>query len=175
MTETWIPLLVQEQDYLELAAIVAERATQRVSADDAREVVVETISGSEASSPLINVASSALAKHRPWAVEDLHKLMTSGAITAQRWTRAIDVCAAHVGEFLSTQQIATESGMSVNEWRDAPRKISRHLASNYPNVNGKWPLAVLSGKSLGHSYDQAYWAITEEQAARWATAREAAK
>ena len=111
-----------------------------------------------------------LAKLVPWEVSDLRRLATSDAITAMRWARALDVCAEHVGDFLSTKQVAEESGMSVNEWRDAPRKISRHLKAHYPDVPA-WPLAVRSGRPLGINDDQVYWAISAEQAKRWRQAR----
>lgn len=169
MSVNWIPLLVPEQDYVELAELVAKRVSSREVADSDLTVQSDLSSVPPAGDP----AEAALRKHEPWDVAELRRLASSDIVTAQRWARAIDVCAGHVGQFLSTQQVAAESGMSINEWRDAPRKITRHLASHYPAVNGTWPLVVVSGKQLGHSYDQAYWAITEEQAKRWAEARTA--
>ena len=37
----------------------------------------------------------------------------------------------HVGEFISSAQLAAEAGMPINHWRDAPRKLPSHLAKHY--------------------------------------------
>ena len=90
-----------------------------------------------------------LAAHIPWSVEDLARLAEGRTATTQRWARAMDVLVdAGPGTWLPTSQVARRSGMSINEWRDAPRKISRHLKVRYPNVprdeNGHahWPLCT---------------------------------
>ena len=163
----WVPLLVPEEDYVELANLVLERVIERNEVEALE--VIQPVYAPQASQAGV-VADDALASLMPWSVEDLTRLAHSDAVTAQRWARAMDVCAERVGEYISTQDVAKAAGMTVNEWRDAPRKISRHIASQYPAAPG-WPLAVRSGRSLGHVYDQAYWAITEEQARRWREAR----
>lgn len=168
MVAEWIPLLVPSQDYIELAALVEKR--QRDRGPDATQAVVVTGQQSEVASSVPRVVSNAVAQFEAWSVADLRKLATSKALTAQRWARAMDVCSSEPERFFSTQEVAELSGMSVNEWRDAPRKISRHLASNYPGAPG-WPLVVASGRNLGHAYDQAYWAITDLQAQRWSEAK----
>jgi hypothetical protein len=86
-----------------------------------------------------------------------------------RWARAMDVASEHPEEFLSTVQIANASGMSINEWRDAPRKLPQHLTAHFP-ANIEWPLAAVGGRELGKD-DQVYWGITAEQAQRWLQVR----
>lgn len=171
MKSTWIPLLVPQEDYLELAQLVADRVADRGSP------FKDTVTLSTAVTPYEDVSGSiataeqvSLSKLEPWPLKDLGRLSESTAITAQRWALAMDVCCEHVNIFLSTQEIAQEAGMTVNEWRDAPRKISRHLKANYPSVSS-WPLAGEAGRTLGHADDQAYWAINSEQAARWIQVR----
>lgn len=173
MTAQWMPLLVPAEYYIELATLIQQR---QLSSDTEVSELMVTNSVEEAptSASWPRVVAEAVARFEAWSVGDLQRLATSGALTAQRWARAMDVCAAEPGRFFSTQEVAESSGMSVNEWRDAPRKISRHLASNYPGVPG-WPLVVASGRNLGHAYDQAYWAITELQARRWVEAKELAQ
>ncbi len=175
MTAQWVPLLVPAEYYIELATLVQQR--QLSSDTEVSELIVTNSVDAvptAATASLPRVVAEAVAQFEAWSVGDLQRLSTSTALTAQRWARAMDVCAAEPGRFFSTQEVAESSGMSVNEWRDAPRKISRHLASNYPGVPG-WPLVVASGRNLGHAYDQAYWAMTELQARRWAEAKEAAR
>lgn len=171
MTTTWIPLLVPADHFEELAALVHRRATE--DGIDVSELAVQADIDSPAPTAVTtpdDVATRTLAALEPWDLRDLTRLATSSAVTAQRWARALDVCANHVGEFLTTQQVASESGMSVNEWRDAPRKLPRHLKANYPE-GLKWPLAVKDARALGMSEDQVCWAITEEQARRWREVR----
>ncbi|WP_248581267.1 hypothetical protein [Nocardioides sp. InS609-2] len=63
--------------------------------------------------------------------------------------------------------------MTVNEWRDAPRKITRHLKANYPNVpldsHGLhiWPL-LAKGKP---GSQEVHWAMNAEQASSWRKVR----
>lgn len=165
MTDTWIPLLVPQEDYAELAALVLARTATR-GGPDWSEVAPSVVRDTRNSPDAVD----ALARFRSWSVDDLRQLANSSVTTAQRWRRAMDACARHVGEFLSTRQVADATGMSVNEWRDASRKISRHLTANYPGAPG-WPLVIQSARQVGESDDQAYWAITPDQAALWAQAR----
>jgi hypothetical protein len=175
MTTTWIPLLVPEQDYLDLAAVVAKRLSKR--GEEPRRLAVVAEDTPKPTTPLDEIVASALVEPHPWSDEDLYRLATSDAVTAQRWARAMDVCARveNQGRFLSTREVASQSGMTINEWRDAPRKIKRHLASNYPQVNGHWPLRAKAGRQIGRPDDQVYWAINAEQAARWINARSSAR
>src|SRR5450830_888767 len=170
-TTSWIPLLVPAQDYLELAGLVAARQSVRGAAGQLPAVgaTVDLASAATPSSRFEAAAAEELAKLRPWDIRDLGRLASSDVVTAQRWARALDVCCAHVGAFLSTEQVAQESGMTVNEWRDAPRKMTRHVDRHYPNAP-QWPLCAVSGRTLGRD-DQVYWATNAEQAARWAQVR----
>lgn len=172
----WTPLLVPEEDYLEFASLVALRLAQRRDRDpadgpEALRVVAPQVDDSvTATGGPAAVMARALNALRPWSVEDLRRLAKGETVTTQRWAQVLDLCSQRVGEFLSTQDVAAHTGMRVEEWRDAPRKIQRHLDRHYPNVPG-WPLAAVSGRKLGHTYDQAYWAINDEQASRWMTVR----
>lgn len=171
MTETWLPLLVRSTDYAELAAIVVAREEERGSGDGSTQGSVPSMVsvGGRA-----GVAERAGARELellvPWEVEQLAALVADLSLTAQRWVRALDVCSRHVGEFLSTEQVAAEAGMEVRHWRDAPRKLPGRLRTTHPGAPGE-PLKSLNGRDLGHSDGQIYWAISAEQAARWSQAR----
>ena len=81
----------------------------------------------------------------------------------------MDVMCNHVGEFISSAQLAAEAGMPINHWRDAPRKLPSHLAKHYePNL--EWPLKAVGGRDLKKD-DQVYWGITAQQAQRWVQVR----
>lgn len=172
----WTPLLVPEEDYLEFASLVAQRLTQRrerelVDGPEGVRVVAPPVD--DLAAPVggpATVMARALAALKPWNLDDLRRLAKGETVTTQRWAQALDLCSQRVGEFLSTQDVAALTGMRIEEWRDAPRKIQRHLDRNYPDVPG-WPLAVVSGRKLGHTYDQAYWAINDEQASHWLKVR----
>jgi hypothetical protein len=170
---TWIPLLVRSEDYAEFAAMVADREMVRDDEEEPAPPVLEVAIGEgrakTGSDRYEAVLAAEFAKLLPWELADLERLANSSVLTAQRWALAMDVCTAHEGEFLSTEQVCAESGMSINEWRDAPRKLPRHLASHYPAGLG-WPLRGVWGRQLGRE-NQVYWAITPEQAKRWRQVR----
>lgn len=168
---SWIPLLVPKDDYMELARIVARRIEARDESAPLAEMSVSSdLDLQPSAGSKSDIASVTLMALRPWELSDLRRLASSEVPTAQRWARALDVCCDHVEVFLSTQQVATEAGMSINEWRDAPRKMTRHLKAHYPDVPA-WPLAVKDGRILGHAGDQVYWAVNKEQANRWRQVR----
>lgn len=108
---------------------------------------------------------------KPWSTDDLRQIIDTAPTykTMARWARAMDVAAEHPEEFLSTAQIASEAGMTINEWRDAPRKLPQHLTAHFA-ANIQWPLAGVGGRELGQD-DQVYWGLTAEQAQRWLRAR----
>lgn len=92
----------------------------------------------------------------------------------------MDVCsdaAEAVDPWLSTSEVAKRSGMSINEWRDAARKITRHLKANFAGVpldeNGNriWPL--LARDKPGSA--EVHWAMNTEQAKRWRQVRGGAR
>jgi hypothetical protein len=166
---TWIPLLVRTEDYAELATLVAAREALRpdtaVACD--RDLDVAPRERSRATTK----AAELLETLKPWSVDDLRQIIDTAADykTMDRWARAIDVATARPEQFISTAEIAAESGMTVNEWRDAPRKLPQHLTAHFPPNIG-WPLLGVGGRHLGRD-DQAYWAISIEQAKRWTQAR----
>lgn len=168
--EPWVPLLVPVEDYLELAGLVADRVRARVHAPvQSQPSVALATRWAAAPGRYGDVAAAELARLQPWTIEDLVHLASSGVVTARRWSRAMDVCAAHVNQFLSTEQIAQESGMTVNEWRDASRKMSRLLDRHFPS-SPQWPLCAVFGRQLGRD-EQVYWAINRGQAGLWERAR----
>lgn len=101
------------------------------------------------------------------------KLAQGPTKTTARWTLAMDECAKAPTKPFSTSQIAELTGMSINEWRDAARKFTRHLKAHYPNVpvylggpdKGQqiWPVL---DKNIPGSLE-VDWVITQEQAKRW--------
>lgn len=168
----WVPVLVRLEDYQEVAALVAER--EAVRSDDSPIEVTEPVrlhpSGSS------DPHDAQLAAWTPWSIEDLRALSHGTSATAKRWTLAMDVCCAVVGtdhHWLSTSEVASRAGMTVNEWRDAPRKITRHLRANYPNVpldndgHQVWPLLAKSKPGS----QEVHWAMNPEQANRWRQVR----
>lgn len=168
----WIPLLVRSEDYAELAAIVAEREEKR---DDETLPTVSMDEGAGADRAFMTSTtdetdySAALAAYPSWSVDELTRLASGAALTAQRWTKALDVVAASDSQvWFTTSEIAERAGMTINEWRDAPRKLPQHLKANYPNApraeNGRlaWPLLAWSLTSAELS-----WAMTPETKVAW--------
>ena len=165
--ETWIPLLVDARDYAELTAIVAERASSRSDGHAKIDALEVTMPRPQITRELDEDETG----EHLWSVTDLRKLIASGDRfdTAHRWAKALDVCAANVGEWLSTERICEESGMSLPEWRDATRKILRHRKVHYPDTHGS-PLGGVWGPTFGRD-GQIYWRISQAQADRWIEAR----
>jgi len=166
----WVPLLVRQTDYLEFASLVAARELDRNDPAPIAAVSSEPVSSSVGATK----EAELLATLKTWSVEALRQLAESGTTfaTAERWGKAMDVMGNHVGEFISSAQLAAEAGMPINHWRDAPRKLPSHLAKHYePNL--EWPLKAVGGRDLKKD-DQVYWGITAEQAQRWAQVRAAA-
>lgn len=169
----WLPLLVRDEDYAEFVAMVRDRERDRGDAGEVPVLGWPTAPGAEPALPPAgaDVATSELGRLVPWEVPDLIELASGRTVTTRRWALAMDVCADRAGEFLSTEEVASAAGMTVAQWRDAPRKISRHLARHYPQVPG-WPLRGVPGRHLGHLDGQVYWAVNAEQARRWRQARD---
>lgn len=175
MTSAWIPVLVPEEHHTELVTMIATRLEELgvdASVADSIEIrlAAPTTRGAVATTDT-SAGDRALAAHVAWDVKSLRLLLANSTATARRWVKVLDVCAAEPDEWISTQDIADRSGLSINEWRDACRKMASHQRKNYPDEAG-WPLANIMGRHLGHSYDQLYVAITTEQAGRWNEAKE---
>lgn len=179
----WVPVLVRLENYEEVSRFVAQWEAERTAEVD---LELEVSSPYRAASVAVDAPTSTISEedsrlvgHLTWSEEDLRRLSTSAALTAQRWTKALDVCveARESGEiWLPTSEIAARSGMTVNEWRDAPRKFPRHLTTNYPNVpvdtggHHYWPLSA-GGDNIPNNGGQVWWAITAETAQRWREVR----
>lgn len=164
---SWIPLLVRQEDYTEFATQVASREAGREDS----VVIASVTSGAVGATDGGTKEAELLATLKPWSTEALRQLGESSAefATAERWGKALDVMCHHVGEFISSAQLAAEAGMPINHWRDAPRKLPSHLAKHYePSI--EWPLKAVGGRDLKKD-DQVYWGITAEQARRWLLAR----
>lgn len=174
---TWVPVLVRLEDYAEVTRFV-----------DSREA---TRAGSRSSLPALEVHADSrdggasrddderLARRASWTREDLAKLAVGSTLTAQRWTRAMDVCtqAREQGEvWIPTSEVARRGNMDITQWRDAPRKISRHLKAHFPNVprdshgNAWWPLCA-GGDDIPANGGEVWWAITADMAKRWLQVR----
>ena len=169
----WIPVLVRAEDYPEITALVAQREAVRACAtDDAGTVDTSgqrrPVEASQAPTGLT------LSGHPMWEIGDLQRLARGDTLTTQRWTRAMDVCAASPGVYLTTSQVAEAADMSVNEWRDACRKITRHLKAHYPGVprdaNGE-PVWPLHDWITPDSPAEVSWAITDDTARLWQQVR----
>lgn len=163
----WVPLLVRVEDYSEFAAIVVEREADRGDAE-LPGVTLAAVPRALAAEERDDLAGL-LAVYPSWSEDALRRLAAGTALTAQRWARALDVVAASDDQtWFTTSEIAEKSGMAINEWRDAPRKLPQHLKANYPDAprhaDGSigWPLLAKSITSAEVS-----WAMTPETKAIW--------
>lgn len=163
----WIPVLVRAEDVEDVTRLILEREAAR-NQDDI-DSVIEVLQD-QGTSRSDQADASKDDSRQSWSVEDLGRLAKGDTATTERWARALDVCAKEPENYLPTTVIAERSGMTVAEWRDAPRKISRHLKAHYPNVpkdeNGDacWPLHAWSKPEYP---GQVSWAITAEMARLW--------
>lgn len=92
----------------------------------------------------------------------------------------MNFCATHPGERFGTLDIVENTDPTLNEWRDACRKLTAYLRANYEGLpkwarepyfgEDIWPLAAASGRNL-HEDPQVYFGMTEEQAKRWRNVR----
>lgn len=136
----WVPVLVRLADYAAVTQFIAAREGER-----ANQLTATSTHNTLADSGMDPRLSSAPA----WPEDALRRLAASTSLTAQRWTRAMDAIAVGTEEWYSTSEVAQMSGLTVNEWRDAPRKITRHLKAHYQDVpvhDGSiaWPLRAWS-------------------------------
>jgi len=169
MTDKWLPILVRLEDYPDVTAFIAEREAQRKGT---------AVGAPEVKTDLDEPEDARLAGHTPWPLNELRRLEGGGSLTAKRWVRAMDVCSqvAGSGEWLSTSEVATRAGMTISEWRDAPRKITRHLKAHYPSVptdergDHIWPLRAANMPGS----PEVHWAMNVEQARRWREVRDGA-
>jgi hypothetical protein len=160
----WIPLLVRQEDYALFARMVAEREVGHPDLVAISSVNVASASGSSEGSDVL------FAQHT-WSIDALRKFAESSGTyaTVDRWARALDVMCEHIGANISSEQVASEAGMPINHWRDAPRKLPGHLAKHYePGIRA--PLIGRGGRELNKD-DQVYWTIAPEQAQRWLQVR----
>ncbi|WP_251449404.1 hypothetical protein [Microbacterium sp. Marseille-Q6648] len=175
MGTDWMLLAVPKQDYDELKHMIDFRQEQRGEPPaPSAEALRDTQLAVEA------VKRKVLDEHKPWPLEALSRLAEGSTITTERFSRVMDLCAHTPGEFISTEGIAEETEMTVNEWRAACRKLGAHLRKHYPDVptwerepnaaQPMWPLANVAGRNL-QARDQLYVAITAEQAHRWSEVR----
>lgn len=169
---TWIPVLVRTEHYQAVARVIEQLEADHpeesgsgilIDAGDLRTVV-------SANPP----HPSGLESRPSWNPRDLARLAAGSTVTTQRWSLAMDVCAENPGTFFPTSEIADRSGMTVVEWRDAPRKISRHLKIHFPDVpkdssgHALWPLLA---KTQPENPGEVSWAITNEMASLWREVR----
>lgn len=171
MSTNWILLPVPSSDYDNLRAEIVTAQAERgePTAPMAKEVAKTSLIRSMAE-------RTTLEGHISWPIDALSRLAENSTKTAQRWSTVLDLCAKNPGKFYSTQEIAEMTTLSVNEWRDACRKISAHIIANYPDaptwtngpVEGKpvWPASAVSGREL-QTKDQLYVGLTDEQARLW--------
>ena len=123
---------------------------------------------------------AAMADHPAWPEGALAQLAEGTSKTASRWATAMDFCAVHPGERFSTEEIVANTDLTLNEWRDACRKISAHLRSNFDGLpkwerdpyagQDVWPMVTIGGRELGVE-NQLFVGMTAEQASRWLDVR----
>lgn len=168
----WIPVLVRLEDLEAITRLIGELESSRTEYDVDQSIeFVESHSDAGATA---TDRPAELASRVSWTSEDLQRLAKGETATTARWARALDVCASSPETYLPTSEIAKRSGMTIAEWRDAPRKITRHLKANYPNVprdekgDAVWPLRA---KSVPENPGEVSWAITSDMARLWKQVR----
>lgn len=164
----WLPLLVRTQDYGPVTAFIAAREAQRQSQSSNHAPVPAQAANEGEVGVLPPAEFDPELKLVTWPIDQLRQLADSPYLTAQRWTQAMDVAAPHAGRLISSEHIAALTGMPINDWRDAARKLTGHLKAHY-SVPG-WPLLAIGGRHLGLD-DQVYWGISTEQAELWREVR----
>lgn len=162
----WIPVLVRAEHVEAVSRFIVE--LEMKSALSPEGTFNQMIPGE------VHIEESPISPLTPgqsmWSKEDLKRLAVGSTATTARWARAMDVCAENPGTFLPTTEIANRSGMTLAEWRDAPRKISRHLKAHFPNVprnESDEPVWPLLAKSRPEYPGQVSWAISEDTARIW--------
>lgn len=175
MATEWVLLPVPQEDYAELKQIVEYRQQQR---GEAPSPSTEELRGDELA--IDTVRRAAFGAHKAWPPSALMRLAEGSTLTTQRWAMVMDLCAQNPGAMFSTQDVSAKTGIPVNKWRNACRKIGAHLKKHYPEVPQwerephagapMWPLVTISGRDLKVP-DQLYVGITAEQAERWTSVR----
>lgn len=175
MTTKWVLLPVPELDYRDLKALVERRQSER---GEPSMPSTELIIGGELSVDAVRRA--AFDAHQAWPATALARLAEGNTLTTHRWVQVLDLCSRHPDVLYSTADVVAQTDLSVNEWRDACRKITAHLKKHYadaplweqePHVGQPvWPLVAVGGREL-KVRDQLYVGITEEQAKRWREVR----
>lgn len=175
MATEWVLLPVPQEDYAELRQMVEYRQLQR---GEAPSPSMEELSGDDLTINMVRRV--ALDRHKAWPVNALQRLSEGATLTAQRWTTVMDLCAQSPEEMFSTEEVSAKTGIPINAWRDACRKVGAHLRKHYPEVPKwehepiagapMWPLVTISGRNLKVP-DQLYVGITAEQANRWTSVR----
>ena len=175
MATEWVLLSVPQEDYAELKHIVEYRQQQRGATSSPS---TEELRGDELA--VDTVRRAAFGEHKAWPASALTRLAEGSTLTTQRWARVMDLCAQNPGVMFSTEDVSAKTGIPVNDWRDACRKIGAHLKKHYPEVPQwerephagapMWPLVTISGRHLKVP-DQLYVGITAEQAERWTSVR----
>lgn len=169
----WVPVFVRLEDYEEITKLVASREqTCNYEGSSFGWDTPGEVPSRSADAPVVE-ANKKLEEYPAWPLEALERLAASSVKTAERWSLALDVFASDEVGWLTTSEVAERAGMTLNEWRDAPRKLPRHLKANYPDVpvesNGDpaWPLfaQTMPGK------DEVSWAVPPVTKERWAQVR----
>lgn len=168
----WIPVLVRLDDLDLVTRYIGELEASR---DDSHlDPMIELLHSSSDPTQVRASEPTELDSRPCWDLEDLQRLAKGETATTSRWAKALDVCASAPGTYFPTSEIAKRSGMTISEWRDAPRKITRHLRVNYPNVprdsdgNAVWPLHA---RSIPENPGEVSWAISSEMARLWLKVR----
>ncbi|MCE0459689.1 hypothetical protein [Curtobacterium flaccumfaciens] len=171
----WVLVPVPEQDRDEVTALVVknQRARNERPWPSPEELSAEDLVANA-------VWRAALTEHQAWRTAQLAQLAAGDSLTAQRWIIAIDFCAAHRGQRFSTEEIVANATLTLNEWRDACRKITAHLRANFEDLpkwsrelytgSNFWPLVTVGGREL-KTDNQLFVGVTDEQAERWLSVR----
>jgi hypothetical protein len=166
---TWIPVLVRIDHLDVVTRLIADLEVQRLVEDGSGVVTLASVPAVEGPAP-----EPELLGRPSWSESALRRLANGTSATAQRWTSAMDLCAGDPGSYLPTSEVARLTGMTITEWRDAPRKITRHLKAHFSDVPRDansdlvWPLHASSRPEYP---GEVSWAITPEMATLWKRVR----
>lgn len=158
----WVPVLVRLADYAAVTQLVAARETERTLSTEETPATPRHTGDVAMEDPRLTTWPA-------WPEDALQRLAAGSSLTARRWTRAMDAIAVGDAEWYSTSEVAQLSGMTVREWRDAPRKISRHLKAHFRDVpvhegDLVWPLRT-SGQP--DKPGEVSWGMSATTRERW--------
>lgn len=171
MTTNWVLLPVPEQDSGEFRDIIATRQRDR---NEPLSPETDEIRNREMA--IAAVKRAAFERQPRWSGSGYAQLAEGSSKTTARLSEVMQLCADHPETFFSTEDIAEQTSLSIEAWRNACRNIKKRLVAEFPDAplwesgpyagQPAWPLTAVSGRDL-HVRDQLYVGLAADQAALW--------